>query len=173
MKLEYICHSCFTLETGSIRIVMDPWISGPPYKQQWNLFPRPVDISGAEEATHIIVTHGHQDHLHPESLPLLNKQAEFYFPYLWTKSVKKFLSSYGFEKIRELTSYQTVSLDDETRLTFIANSLDGIVVIEHKDEVIINLNDALNAHHKSVLQHFLKNIKRSWSKIDYLLCGLG
>jgi hypothetical protein len=173
MKIEYISHSCFTIDTGKIKLIMDPWFKGPCYKNQWNLFPKPVNISDALNATHIIVTHGHQDHLHEESLCMLRKDADFYFPYLWTKSVKPFLAEIGFKKVNELTSYQTVSLDEETKITFIANSLDGIVVVEHKDKVIVNLNDALNAHHKSILHHFLKNINERWSKIDYLFCGLG
>lgn len=173
MKIEYISHSCFTIDTGKIKLIMDPWFNGPCYNNQWHLFPKPADLSGTTNATHIIVTHGHQDHLHAPSLAMLSKEATIYFPYLWTESVKPFLGRLGFQKVEELTSYKTIALDDETKITFIANSLDGMVVVEHKGKVLLNINDALNAHHKSILHHFLKSIKTRWNKIDFLFCGLG
>jgi hypothetical protein len=173
MKIEYISHSCFVIETDESKLIIDPWFNGPCYKNQWNLFPKPVDLSMLPEVTHIAVTHGHQDHLHPQSLKMLPANAQVYFPYLWTENAKKVFRRLGFKRVQELQSYKTVTIDPATKLTFVANSLDGIVVIEHGDKVLVNLNDALNAHHKSILKHFLSGIKKRWPRIDFMLCGLG
>lgn len=56
MKLTWYGHSAFGIETGDAKILIDPFLSGNP---SW--------IGGWEEpaqgCTHVLVTHGHDDHL--------------------------------------------------------------------------------------------------------------
>jgi L-ascorbate metabolism protein UlaG (beta-lactamase superfamily) len=54
MKLTYWSHSCFSIETGPHRLIIDPFLSGNP------LAPIQPD---AVECDFILVTHGHEDHL--------------------------------------------------------------------------------------------------------------
>ncbi|MGV2976358.1 metal-dependent hydrolase [Roseibium alexandrii] len=58
MKLTWYGHSAFKLETGAATILFDPFLTGNP------MFP---DATTPEEATHgathIILTHGHDDHI--------------------------------------------------------------------------------------------------------------
>ncbi len=54
MKLTYLSHSCFLLETATHRLVFDPFLSGNPLAQA-----KPEEI----ECDAILVTHGHEDHL--------------------------------------------------------------------------------------------------------------
>jgi len=44
MRLEYISHSRFAIETGNTRIVFVPCITDSAYNQQWFLHPKPVNI---------------------------------------------------------------------------------------------------------------------------------
>ena len=54
MKLTYLSHSCFTLETSTHRLIIDPFLSGNP------LAPiRPEEV----ECDFVLVSHGHEDHL--------------------------------------------------------------------------------------------------------------
>ena len=55
MKIKYLGHSCFHVEEGSFKALIDPFISGNPNS--------PITISEIGELTHIFVTHGHGDHL--------------------------------------------------------------------------------------------------------------
>lgn len=55
MKLTYYGHSCFLIETGGKRIIIDPFISG-------NELAKSIDVSKIE-ADYILLTHGHQDHV--------------------------------------------------------------------------------------------------------------
>lgn len=55
MKVTYYGHSCFMVEFLDKRLLFDPFISG-------NDLVKDVDISGIKP-THILVTHGHQDHV--------------------------------------------------------------------------------------------------------------
>lgn len=56
MKLTWYGHSAFKIETGGKSILIDPFLSGSPV---WN--------GGWEEpakgATHVLLTHGHDDHI--------------------------------------------------------------------------------------------------------------
>jgi len=55
MKLKFLGHSCFYLEEGSFKAIIDPFITGNPQS--------PISKEEVGELTHIFVTHGHGDHL--------------------------------------------------------------------------------------------------------------
>ncbi|MGD9913747.1 MAG: metal-dependent hydrolase [Rhizobiaceae bacterium] len=56
MKLTWYGHSCFTVETGKAKIIIDPFLShSPTWGKGWE--------GPAEGVTHILVTHGHNDHV--------------------------------------------------------------------------------------------------------------
>ena len=54
MKLTYLSHSCFLVETSAHRLLIDPFLTGNPLAQ-----------TKAEEVAcdFILVSHGHEDHL--------------------------------------------------------------------------------------------------------------
>ena len=54
VKVTFIGHSCFWLESGRTRILVDPFISGNPVAKA-----KPEDVA----PTHILLTHGHGDHM--------------------------------------------------------------------------------------------------------------
>ena len=55
MKLKYLGHSAFYIESGNFKALIDPFILGNPQTKV-----TPDDFS---DITHIFVTHGHGDHL--------------------------------------------------------------------------------------------------------------
>ncbi|MFP4539070.1 MAG: metal-dependent hydrolase, partial [Dichotomicrobium sp.] len=55
MKLTWLGHSAFRLETGSSVILIDPFLSGN------DKFPGSVNHA-AQGCTHVVLTHGHDDH---------------------------------------------------------------------------------------------------------------
>lgn len=173
MKIEYICHSSILITTKNSKIITDPWFNGPCYLNQWNVFPKPVNTSWTNEVTHVLISHGHEDHLHVPTLNLIRKDAEIFYPYQWKSGIISLFSSMGFQRTHEAISFKTHQLDDETKVTYIANSLDSIVVIENNGQVILNLNDALNSHHKFFIKLFVEQIKKHWKKIDVMICGMG
>jgi L-ascorbate metabolism protein UlaG (beta-lactamase superfamily) len=54
MKVTYLSHSCFLVETSSHRLLIDPFLSGNPLAQT-----KPEEV----ECDFILVSHGHEDHL--------------------------------------------------------------------------------------------------------------
>lgn len=173
MKIEYICHSALLIETLDLKIVTDPWLTGATYCNQWHLFPKPYNAEIAKQADVVLISHGHEDHLHHDSLLSLNKKSQVFYPYQWQEGIQEYLRSIGFSRVREAISHHTYKLSEFTSVTFIANSLDSIMVIESGGEVLVNINDALPANHKNIIKEFIKKIKKRWPKIDYLFCGYG
>ena len=171
MKIEYLCHSCLYIDTGDTTLVIDPWFKGGAYLGQWQLFPKPVHTHMLKDVKNILYSHGHEDHLHPESLKDLPQKARVFFPYQWRKGVKDFFYDYGFNDLTEAASFKSYSISPTTKITYIGFALESVIVIEHKNEVLVNINDALNSHHENVVAVFLKEIKKRWKKIDYLFSG--
>ena len=54
MRLTYLSHSCFLIETVAHRLIIDPFLTGNPLATT-----KPKDI----ECDFILVSHGHEDHL--------------------------------------------------------------------------------------------------------------
>jgi L-ascorbate metabolism protein UlaG (beta-lactamase superfamily) len=54
MKITYLSHSCFHIETSTHKLIIDPFLTGNPLAQT-----APADV----EADFVLVTHGHNDHV--------------------------------------------------------------------------------------------------------------
>lgn len=54
MKLTYLSHSCFTIETAVHRLIIDPFLTGNPLATT-----KPEEV----EADFVLLSHGHEDHL--------------------------------------------------------------------------------------------------------------
>lgn len=173
MRIEYVSHACLHLRTPDVSIVTDPWFDGPCYLNQWHVFPKPVDLDFAEETDVLVITHGHEDHLHAPTLARFPKNAAVYYPYQWTRRSLAFLRRLGFAKVHEMMTFKERLIAPGVKLTMVANGLDSIAVIEHDGQVIVDLNDALNAHHKFIVQRVASQIKKRWPRIDVMICGLG
>ena len=173
MKTEYVSHACLYIETSDTKILIDPWFNGPSYQEQWNVFPKPVNTAFLSGIDYIVITHGHEDHLHADTLRLFSRDTPILYPYQWKDSAIIFLKELGFKNIRECKSYEGIQITPSTKVTFVANSLDAIVVVEDGDEVLMDLNDALNAHQKMIIHRLTEGLKKQWQRIDYLVCGLG
>ena len=56
MKITWLGHSGFRIETGDTVLLIDPWLDGNP------AFPADRRAEATRGATHILVSHGHGDH---------------------------------------------------------------------------------------------------------------
>jgi hypothetical protein len=173
MKIEYVCHACLLIDTGDVRIATDPWYYGPAYCNQWHVFPKPVNANVLDHAEFILVSHGHEDHLHEPTLRQLPKNASVFYPYTWCSGTPAYLTSIGFTNVTEAGHLRKYHLTQNTSVTYVINSLDSIMVIESNGEVFVNVNDALHSSPRRILDAFVDEIKRRWPRIDTVFCGFG
>lgn len=172
MRVEYLCHG-LSIETADARLLTDPWLDGPAYCGQWWLFPKPVDLARAHDADCVLVTHGHEDHLHVPTLTGLGRKERLLYPYTWYGGIREFARSLGFRRVDEAITGRTYTLAPDTRVTYLANNLDSIAVIESGGRVLVNVNDALHAQHPRVIDLFVDTLRRRWPRIDTVFCGFG
>lgn len=59
MKITWFGHSCFRVELGASRILIDPFLTGNPTFEKAGI----PEIDVVDGATHVALTHGHEDHL--------------------------------------------------------------------------------------------------------------
>lgn len=173
MKIEYVCHACVVIETEDMRIATDPWFVGASNCGQWQIFPKPVNSEKLNDLDAIFISHGHEDHLHEETLRTLPKTARVFYPYSFFGGAKEYIESLGFQNVTEAITFKKYKISDLTDVTFIINSHDSIMVVESGGEVLVNVNDALHSSPEKVIDFYLKAITDRWTKIDYLFCGFG
>jgi L-ascorbate metabolism protein UlaG (beta-lactamase superfamily) len=171
VTIDYICHSCVLVTTPDTTILFDPWFRGPCYNGQWFVYPKPIGTEKILHPEHIVLTHGHEDHMHRPSLELLDKSATVWFPYQWRAGIEGYMRHIGFRHVREAVTLHKHRLGPDTHITYLAYSLESIVVIESGGLVIVNLNDALNSNHENVVMMFLDVLKKHWPQIDILISG--
>lgn len=129
MKVTYFGHSCFFIESGDSKIIIDPF-----YDQ--NLF-HPIP-------THVIVTHAHSDHI-GHSVDLCKKHNA---KLVATFEVGNYLSSQGVEDVHPMHVGAFVKFDD-IKVKFVQaihGSSDGINNIGIAAGVVINIEDR-NIYH--------------------------
>lgn len=170
-RIDYIAHSCVKITTSDTTLLFDPWLFGPCYKGQWHLFPKPIGAEDALDAEHILLTHGHEDHMHRPTLERMDKRATIWFPYQWREGIAGYMRHIGFQRVKEAVTLRTHRLGPNTRITYLAYSLESIVVVEADGLVIVNINDALNSNHENVVTMFLDVLTRKWPQIDILISG--
>lgn len=80
MTVEFLGQACTALRVGDIEIVSDPWFSGTAHLDSWIPFPRweEREIEGLrariDQATHIYLSHDHEDHFDPPFLETLSRK---------------------------------------------------------------------------------------------------
>lgn len=173
MKITYVGHATLLFEIDQLKIITDPWVKGSAYCNQWFQFPKALSPDLIKDADYVIYSHGHEDHLHPESLETVNKNATLFYPYSWYGGTTEFFNELGFTNVKEVLNEKTVSINDQIKITYFSNNLDNIIVMEIKDQVIVNINDALPSASPAMIDHFLNKINSRWKKIDYVFSSYG
>jgi CMP-N-acetylneuraminate monooxygenase len=101
VKIHWLNHATVYIECNGKSIITDPWLFGPAFLTGWwlqNPSPR-ISIDLLKQVDYVYISHNHPDHLHTETLSILNKNQKFIIPDFKSKSVQKFLKNIGFSNI--------------------------------------------------------------------------
>jgi L-ascorbate metabolism protein UlaG (beta-lactamase superfamily) len=103
MKLTWFGHSALRLEVGHSIILIDPFLSGNPRF-------RGDPVAASAGATHVILTHGHDDHVGDAAAILLRTKAQLISNY----EICMFLNAQGVANINPGNTGGTVSCGEFT-----------------------------------------------------------
>lgn len=175
MKVGFVGHACLRIETRGLRFLCDPWWSGSAYVGQWHHWP-PAAKEGveSERVDYVYLSHGHEDHLHLETLRALPRGATALVPAFVTGSLAEYLRSEGlFREVIEIGHGETVQLRSGVSATIYINVTDSILVLDDGEELLVNGNDALHAAPAEVREHFSRTIRERHGRPSSLFLGFG
>lgn len=173
MRTRSIGHACLEIETSGLRLLTDPWWAGPAYTNQWYAWPTPQP-GGIEErpVDYLYLSHGHEDHLHADTLRRLRPGATALVPEFLSGSLGGYLrDELGFCHVVEMPHGETITLRRGLRATCYVNVTDSILVLDDGDRVVVNANDALHASSPTVIDYFCRLLRERHPQIDALYLG--
>lgn len=101
VKFRFLNHAAISITYKEITLVTDPWLFGPAFMTGWWLdHPSAEDsIEILKNADFVFISHNHPDHLHSETLELVDKDKKFIVGDFNSKSTEKYLKSLGFNNV--------------------------------------------------------------------------
>jgi L-ascorbate metabolism protein UlaG (beta-lactamase superfamily) len=112
MRIRYFGHACLLIESRDISILTDPFVS---YEYP-NKLPRYTLCDLPEKIDYVLITHGHGDHIRPETLlRLRHRVSNVVVPHcagrrLQDPSLRLMLRAMGFKSVVELQDMESIHL---------------------------------------------------------------
>jgi UDP-MurNAc hydroxylase len=143
MRFTVIGHACLFIETGTERILVDPWLSGSCYWRSWWHFPPNTEIRPEFlEPDYVYLSHHHFDHFHYPSLRRISKRARVLITRFGVDVMRHELDQLGFEDVTELAHGEPMTLASGTRLaSYQYGPDDSAFIVQRGDVVLADLND--------------------------------
>ena len=69
MKVTYLGHASFKVESDGKTVFVDPWLNGPT---------SPIKVSDVDNADIVLVTHDHGDHGYQEAIEICKKTGAYF-----------------------------------------------------------------------------------------------
>lgn len=124
LRLTYLGHAGFIVETGDIRILMDPWFY-PAFLQSW--FPLPDNRPLLDQVLgggfdYLYISHMHEDHFDRRLLEQLDRDVTVLVPKYRSKSLERALRALGFENQVLLVHHESHLLAPGVEATMILDT---------------------------------------------------
>jgi UDP-MurNAc hydroxylase len=169
MLMTWVNHASFILETGTARLICDPWLEGAAFNNGWRLLsPTKLDYQEFSSVTHIWFSHEHPDHFSPPSLKRIpeefRRKIVVLFHYTKDKRVVNLCKSLGFQ-VEELPENAMVEIAQGVKIVSKEqDDLDSWSAIYAEGKTLLNTNDCVIER-----QAELNEIKQTVGKVDVLL----
>lgn len=149
--VDFFGQACTSIRSSGIDIVSDPWFSDRAHLRAWVPFPtwsteqlRAIH-QRIDAATHIYLSHHHEDHFDPEFLRSLSRKTILVGNF-WNDKMQRALRDLStIHEIRRINHMQEVSLSPEISVQAILQQpkfrTDSMLLIKTPESVILNAND--------------------------------
>lgn len=191
MKIQYIKSSTVVIESYNVKILSDPWLIDGEYYGSWYHYPPlKIDQDFFDSMDYIYVSHIHPDHFSKKTFEILDKSIPILIQNYSSKFLKMNLERLGF-KVTELIHNKRTHLKNGVYINILAadncnpelcakfmgcavvenkfgsTQIDSMCVIDNGEYTILNTNDCPY----DLALDSLKEIKKSYAKVDLLLTG--
>jgi hypothetical protein len=150
---------------GSPLLVTDPWLCGKVYFGSWALAhpPGAEQIERARRSPLVWISHGHPDHLHPDSIALLDPLAQrILLPDHYAPDVREHLQGLGFEvTVMRYRRWMRIAPDVRIQCLEHANQ-DAMLLIELGRTLLIDRNDCPLFGEKRYLAKLIRGYEASY-----------
>jgi UDP-MurNAc hydroxylase len=167
MKITFVNHASFLLETCGVTIWSDPWTKGKVVDDCCALFSPSPDVP-YKKVDYIWISHEHSDHFHFPTLKAIPAEERKRITILHQKHssprVVDALRKLGFEHIKELPLYRWFTLKPGIEmLCGSVGTMDSFLAVRAEGECVLNLNDCI------CKDATLRYIQRLVGKVSVLL----
>ena len=167
MKLRFVSHASFSVESCGVTLLCDPWLLGKAFNRGWALLSPAASVDWAN-VEYVWISHQHPDHLNFPTLKSLARQERQRLTMLYQKHasdrIPKVLQGMGYRNVRELKLHRWTPLSGEFKVMCgSCGSMDSWIAIHAEGITVLNLNDCVLSP-----QH-LENIERLVGKVTILL----
>ncbi len=147
MKIRFVSHASFSVESGGITLLTDPWLFGKAFNQGWALL-SPAATVPWEKIDYVWISHQHPDHLHFPTLKSLPPQEKNRLTMLYQKHasqrIPKVLRGMGYPNVQEVTLNKWISLRGGVEVMCgSAGSMDSWIAVRAEGVNVLNLNDCV------------------------------
>jgi len=167
MKIKFINHACFIIESSEKRIMCDPWFEGSVFDNGWSLMyegPPPR----AEEYDYVWISHEHPDHFRPSLFcesKISNDKKIILQSRPKDKKLRDWFSNKNYE-VMEIPQNEDLHIGDSFTLSGDLNyDFDSWVCFKSNNKTILNLNDCISFKTETEI----KALKNKIGDVDVLL----
>ncbi|MGW7416025.1 MBL fold metallo-hydrolase [Streptomyces sp. NPDC054863] len=170
MKITFLGHAGALIETDDVRLVCDPWFSeGGAFLSGWHQLPDNSACAGLmADATHVYVSHDHEDHFDADVLNALDPSVRLLMPDYplpsWHRLVEG-LRGPAPTLLQDGEVFEAGSLRLRLVLSPTPRHQDSALVIEDTatGQVVVNLNDC------QVDRAQLRMLRRLYPRVDVVM----
>jgi CMP-N-acetylneuraminate monooxygenase len=153
VNIRWLNHATIYIECNGKSLITDPWLFGPAFLTGWWLYSTsPSDsMDLLKQADYVFISHNHPDHLHAETLAILDKNKTIITPNFTSKSSKKFLKGLGFKNIVTPDFLEILEITENFQFSILKSGDfrddSGIYICANGHEILLTVDaNFLNNH---------------------------
>ena len=140
-SVKFLNHSSVIIDSGSTRILCDPWFKGAAFGNSWRLLVENSHSLNDLEYDYIFLSHEHPDHFSIPTLKELNGPKIFLYQKTQDKKVVKYLEAQGHTVI-EFDHGIPNNIGDISVSIYVVDGYDSAVLFKLPNgESVLNIND--------------------------------
>lgn len=170
VEISLLNHASALVSAGDVRLLTDPWFSGTAFEDGWGLrYDNPEALDRAAQATHLWISHFHEDHLHTPTLRALaarNPDIVFLANESHNFDMTGVARRLGFRNVVSFRERTEISIADGLSvMRYPTTGIDNMLLVRGPDWTLLNFNDCVLSGLAA------RMLARRIGRIDLLMCN--